>query len=158
MLVFGVGPDAAALRDIAEHAKNVVWLGELDADGLSEVLTKAAVGVVMGRRWDSRTSNEGTPTLALEMLAAGCYPVVGRDAGEAPRIIGDVLFGEVCDQQPTAERLADLAGTWFRPALESERRRVRALMESRFSWETVAAEIRDFYRSCLVLTNGSEGA
>jgi glycosyltransferase involved in cell wall biosynthesis len=145
LLVFGVGPDAAALRGIAERAENVVWLGELGAGALSEVLTAAAVGVVMGRLPRTRSSNEGTPTLTLEMLAAGCYPVVGPETGEAPRIIRGLRFGEISDDLPGPARLADLAVRWSGAGAEAERARVRALTDSGFSWAAVAAEIKAFY-------------
>jgi len=149
-LVFGVGPDTAALRDIAERAENVVWLGELDAGALSEVLTAAAVGIVLGRLPSTRRSNEGTPTLALEMLAAGCYPVVGPETGEAPRIIRDLRFGEVSGDLPRPARVADLAMRWSDAEVEPERVRVRTVTESRFGWLAVAAEIKDFYERLLI--------
>jgi len=152
LLVFGAGPEAAALRDIAERAKNVVWLGELGVDALSEVLTAAAVGVVMGRLPRTRSSNEGTPTLALEMLASGCHPVVGPETGEAPHIIHNLRFGEVSDGLPAPAVLFDLAVRWSGAEVDPERARVRAFTESRFSWEAVAAEIKDFYERLLVLS------
>jgi glycosyltransferase involved in cell wall biosynthesis len=152
LLVFGVGPDATALRGIAEQAENVVWLGELDADALSEVLTEAAVGVVMGRLPTATSSNEGTPTLALEMLAAGCFPVVGPDTGEAPRIIRDSRFGEVSDDLPAPAELANLAASWSSEEMDSERERVRTLTGSGFSWGAVAAEIKAFYERLLAMS------
>jgi glycosyltransferase involved in cell wall biosynthesis len=150
LLVFGVGPDTAALRDVAERAENVVWLGELDAGALSEVLTTVAVGIVLGRLPSTRSSNEGTPTLALEMLAAGCYPLVGPETGEAPRIIRDLRFGEVSGDLPRPARVADLAVRWSDAKVEPERVRVRTVTESRFGWLAVAAEIKDFYKRLLI--------
>ena len=150
LLVFGVGPDTAALRDIAKRAENVVWLGALDASALSEVLTAAAVGIVLGRLPSTRSSNEGTPTLALEMLAAGCYPVVGPETGEAPRIIRDLGFGEVSGDLPRPAHVADLAVRWSDAEVEPERVRVRTVTESRFGWRAVAAEIKDFYERLLI--------
>jgi glycosyltransferase involved in cell wall biosynthesis len=150
MLVFGAGPEAAAIRDIAERAENVGWLGELEIGALSAVLTAAAVGVVMGHLPSTRSSNEGTPTLALEMLAAGCYPVVGPETGEAPRIIRDLRFGEVSDGLPVPAGVADLAARWSGADVNPDRARVRALTRSRFSWEAVAAEIKGFYERLLI--------
>ena len=152
LLVFGAGPEAAALWDVAERTDNVVWLGEIGAGALSEVLTTAAVGVVMGRLPSARSSNEGTPTLALEMLAAGCYPVVGPTTGEVPRIIRDARFGEVSDQLPALVGVADLAVRCAGSKMDIERGRVRSDMESHFSWVAVAAEIKNYYERLLALS------
>ena len=157
LLVFGSGPQAAALRDVAQQAGNVVWLGELQVSALSAVLTGAAVGVVMGHLPSTRSSNEGTPTLALEMLASGCYPVVGPETGEAPRIVRGLRFGEVSDDVPTPAKVASLAVRWSGAGMDSERSRVRTLTESRFSWGAVAAEIKGFYER-LLIPNGPTGA
>lgn len=151
LLVFGSGPEAAALERLAHGAENVVWLGELQVEAVSKVLTEAAAGIVMGRLPSATRSNEGTPTLALEMLAAGCYPVVGSTTGDAPRIVRGLRFGEVSHDVPAPTDIAELALRWSRTEAEPERARAQALAESRFSWMAVGAQIRDFYKRLLVL-------
>jgi glycosyltransferase involved in cell wall biosynthesis len=147
--VFGSGPEAATVEEIAQDAANVVWLGQLDAVRLSELLTSVSVGVVTGRIPTPRKSNEGTPTLALEMLAAGCFPIVGSLTGDAPRLVHEFRFGQVCDEVPAPHQVAALAATWSRTAAEEERTRVRSMAGPLLSWSAVAVQIRDLYARVL---------
>lgn len=149
--VFGSGPEATTVEEIAERAANVVWHGQLDAVRLSELLTSVSVGVVTGRIPTPRKSNEGTPTLALEMLAAGCFPIVGSLTGEAPRLVHELRFGQVRDGLPAPHLVAALATTWSRADAETEeeRTRVRSKARSLLSWSAVAGQIRDLYARVL---------
>lgn len=133
------------IEELSRDVENIEWLGALDPEGLSKVLTSVAVGVVCGRASSETQSNEGTPTLALEMLAAGCFPVVASTTGEAPRFIHDLGFGEVRDAVPAPADVVRLAVTWSQPQVEDERTRVRTSAASYFDWTTIALQIRDLY-------------
>ena len=143
--VFGAGPEEPRIRRIAEVSPNVVWLGRLDQSELASVFGSAAAGVVTGRRPMGGQSDEGTPTVALEMLAAGCYTTVGTATGELPDVVRRLGLGEVHDEPPDPEHLRKLAALWSDPARNDVRTRARRHMEAIFGWPGIAEQIHRFY-------------
>lgn len=146
LIVVGDGPDAAAIREISKRCSTVEFRGRLGADDLATLLHRAAVGLVMRRPRTLSESGEGTPTLALEMFAAGCWPVVTQDAGEAVELVVETGWGSVSDGLPDPSAVAEAARRWSRPDSVEKREIARRLVIDRHSWPAVAEELSRLYR------------
>jgi glycosyltransferase involved in cell wall biosynthesis len=146
LTVFGSGPEAESIGRIAKGDPRVRWLGALSPEQLADLLRRAAVGVVLRRGTLHTESAEGTPTLVLEMLASGCYPMTSPSMGETAKVIED------------SGGFGDASGAGALPLLVAERarllvdsnwnkRRVSALRYARkvHSWDVVAQQVAELY-------------
>lgn len=85
--------------------------------------------------------------ILVEAMACG-VPVVGSDAGEIPRVIGDA--GRTVPEGDTGALADAMAGLAARPGdRRALGRRARDRVRRLFSQERVAAETVDFYRTLL---------
>lgn len=84
--IAGDGPEAEALRRLAEGLANVHWLGRLEAAGLDRERARAWAVVVPSRWW------ENAPLTVLEACAAG-RPVLAADHGGLTEMVDHGLNG-----------------------------------------------------------------
>lgn len=148
LMVFGSGPEEGPLKRLADEHDAITWLGKLDELDLAALLRDVSAGIVMRRRALRTESSEGTPTLGLEMLAAGCFPIVSRTTGELPSLVADTGFGVVVDDLPDPARVAELARDYAEPRSE-ERESVRQRIHTDYSWAAAAEDVESFYRRAL---------
>jgi glycosyltransferase involved in cell wall biosynthesis len=144
LVVFGAGPEEGVIRRLSSANPSVDWHGSLSASRLASLLAAASVGLVLTKPGVS----EGTPTLALEMLAAGCFPIVASGTGDAPSLVGELGFGMVCDGLPDPSWVAQLARNNV-SGLATERQAARELIRVSYSWQAVAQDVRALYERAL---------
>ena len=145
--VFGAGEEALAIERVAGQARGVKWVGELNGGQLSELLLRTSVGAVMSVQ--GVKSMEGTPTIALEMLAAGCFPIVDAAAGEAPTLVSRFGFGSVADAPLHPGMVAAMAEASSAPHYDRIREVTRRQMARYYGWATIATAVRQFYLGLL---------
>ena len=123
LVVAGDGPERTSLAERAPA--NVTFLGEVDAAARDRLLAAASVVVVPSRVLANGRS-EGTPTIALEALAAG-VPVVASAVGG----LGDLPARLVPPEDP------DALATAIRNALS----RREPAPPAPADWQTVARRL-----------------
>jgi teichuronic acid biosynthesis glycosyltransferase TuaC len=136
LLIVGDGPEAAALRRLAEHtgvASRVRFLGAMPQERLPAVYNAADVLVLA-------SSREGFPNVLLEALACGT-PAIATTVGGTPEILASPVAGRLVE-----ERSAEALSAALRDLLADPppRAAVRAYAE-RFGWrQTTARQLRLF--------------
>lgn len=157
LTVFGAGPDEVAIQRIAAASDHIEFLGMLSEARLAALFAGASVGLVLSRPGVSAIGAEGTPTTGLEMLAAGCIPMIGGEVGElraAVDALSPDLAGEVA---PTAEQVAETAIRLADHVHDDLRARARATIEASYSWDAVARDVLGVYRDVLEARPGRDG-
>jgi glycosyltransferase involved in cell wall biosynthesis len=156
--LFGAGPEAHKISRLCEGSLGVTWLGSLDERELAELLHEASTGLIMHQAPPRTHSGEGTPTLGLEMLASGCFPVVNPGTGEIPALIRRLGFGTTVDGLPPPTYVAQLAREYTRPEHGRVRARVREELWQMHSWPAVGRAVHAFYSEILDLSGrGRQG-
>jgi teichuronic acid biosynthesis glycosyltransferase TuaC len=125
LLIAGQGPEAAALKALADHegvAGRVRFLGQLRHEALVEVYNAADALILASTR-------EGWPNVLLEAMACGT-PAVAADAGGAREVIREPAAGRVLGERSPAALAAALRDV----LLTTDRGATRAYAE-RHSWD-----------------------
>ena len=140
LVMVGDGPEAAALRRLAEHTGvtgRVRFLGAVPQERLPAVYNAADVLVLA-------SSREGFPNVLLEALACGT-PVVATAVGGTPEIVASPAAGRLVE-----ERSAEALSAALRDLLADppSRAAVRAYAE-RFGWGPTTAGQLGLFESVL---------
>ena len=93
--VAGTGPLEDELKKRFGGRSNIEFLGQLDAQGVADLLSHATMSVVPSQWY------ENNPLSIIEALCAGT-PVVGTDIGGIPELIDEGRNGLIC---PSADHL-----------------------------------------------------
>lgn len=149
LTVFGAGPDEAAIRRIAGTTGQVEFLGTLGEAGLADLFAGASVGLVLSQPGAPAVGAEGSPTIGLEMLAAGCLPMTGGEVGELRAIVGALSPDLVGDVPPGAEQVSETAIRLAEGAHDQLRLRARERIEASYSWDAVARDVLGVYHDVL---------
>lgn len=79
LIIAGGGREEAALKQLAEQQKNIVFLGMINHASLPEIMNCADALVLFSK-------HEGLPTVILEAMACG-IPVVTNGVGDIPAVV-----------------------------------------------------------------------
>jgi glycosyltransferase involved in cell wall biosynthesis len=136
LAIVGEGPDAAALKRLAERTGSggrVRFLGVMPQEGLAAAYDAADVLVLASAR-------EGYPNVLLEALACGT-PVVATAVGGVPEIVRDSVAGRLVEKRsPEA-----LAGAIRDLLADPPARAATRAYAERFAWgPTTAGQLRLF--------------
>jgi glycosyltransferase involved in cell wall biosynthesis len=121
-----------AMRELARRRgveSRVVWLGQLDAEGMAWCFRRAAMFVMTSRA-------EACPNIVLEAMAAGAA-AVSTDHPPMPEFFGDAaVYYRARDAAHLAERLS---GALAAPETLRQLLRARAVQRAgAFTWEATA--------------------
>jgi len=146
LAIVGDGPERGRLAAEAAGLSSVELLGEQPPERVAALLAEAQIFALPSV--DIGTQSEGTPTAAIEAMAAG-LPVVCTASGGLGDLVQDGVSGLVV---PPRDAVA-LAGAIARLADDAALRqamgeRNRALARSR-DWSVVAGAVDDVYRAAL---------
>lgn len=120
LLVAGAGPEAQALRKLAQNlGVEVSWLGEVRGLQRDELLAEASIIVIPSLEIAGR--REGMPVVAIEALAAGAQLIVSETGGlrEVPKELCHSVKANdpqalcSCLQQVLKGRRAEDPDTWL---------------------------------------------
>ncbi len=139
LVLVGDGPDRAALEALARDAAlggRVHFLGSLDHTALHAVLSAADAMVLP-------SASEGLANAWVEALACGC-PLVISDAGGARELVTRPEAGRIVAREP--EAIADAVREVI---TDPPPREAVAACAARFSWDTNAAALADYYERLL---------
>lgn len=139
LLLVGTGPDRARLETMAQEqglVGRVHFLGSLDHVLLPVVLSAADAMVLP-------SASEGLANAWVEALACGT-PLVITDAGGARELVTGPEAGLIVERDSDAIAAAVKALLANPPAAEQV-----AASAARFSWETNAAALADYYEGLL---------
>ncbi len=141
LLIVGTGPDGAAFRS---------WVREHDLDEsihFAQPVRRAADAFGAGRCVVVPSHAESFPYVVLEAAAAG-RPMVTTSAGGIPEIYGPLANRLVAPADPSA--LADRLDQFLDDpdAAESEAALLAERVRSRFTVESMASSIGNFYVGC----------
>ncbi len=131
----GTGPDEAGLRRLAERlgvAAHVHFLGQVSHDLLPQLLAAADALVLP-------SASEGIANAWIESLACGT-PIVVPDIGGAREVVRDPSAGRIAGREPPA-----IAAAVRDLLLNPPDQAAVAANAARFSWETNAAELVEYW-------------
>jgi glycosyltransferase involved in cell wall biosynthesis len=133
LLVSGVGPEEAGLKELAGSNPRIVFLGRVSDDELLNYYADAlAVPFVPYR--------EDFGLVAIEAFHSGKPVITCRDSGEPARMIASFDAGLICD--PTPESVARAIDTLYASPAIARRLGENGLLHVRdMSWETTAKKI-----------------
>jgi glycosyltransferase involved in cell wall biosynthesis len=133
LLVSGVGPEEAGLKELAGSNPRIVFLGRVSDDELLDYYADAlAVPFVPYR--------EDFGLVAIEAFHSGKPVITCRDSGEPARMIASFDAGLICD--PTPESVARAIDTLYASPAIARRLGENGLLHVRdMSWETTAKKI-----------------
>ena len=147
ILILGDGPARGALEGVAADLGfgSIRFLSGVQHDAVRGVMAAIDVLVLPSRTTPKWKEQFGR--VLVEGMAAGCV-VVGSSSGAIPEVVGDagLIFPED-DVEALAQALRRALGE---PGLK-EALRIRGLkrVRERFTWETIASKIVDFYARIL---------
>ena len=139
LALVGTGSDEADLRALAQQlglAQRVHFLGSLDHTALPQVLSAADPMVLP-------SASEGLANAWVEALACGT-PLVITEAGGARELIRAPEAGRIVARDPAAiaDGVREVLASGYAPEIVAEQ-------AARFSWETNAAALADYYQGLL---------
>ncbi len=138
----GDGALYAGMVDRVEQLslRNVIFLGRLNVDALSEVLSNSKIII--------NTSNmEGTPTAVLEGMACGCFPIVS-DCTDYSGLVTGGVNGEVVQLGNVNEfNRAIVSALSCSPSeMQSISMKNRRIIYETFSWERVVSDLNLLFK------------
>ena len=142
LVLVGKGPDREALEVLARDsglAGRVHFLGSLDHELLPKVLSAADAMVLP-------SASEGLANAWVEALACGC-PLVITDAGGARKVLTRPEAGRIVERDAAA-----IAAAVRELLADPPPREAVVACASRFSWETNAAALAEYYEALLAKT------
>jgi len=155
--IVGTGIDEPRLRVLANElgvADRVIFAGALTDAEVAEAYATATVYVGLSRV-DVGINAEGFGISFLEAAASG-IPIVAGDSGGVRSAVSDGENGIVVPPQDVNAAVEAL-----RSLLSDKDRRTemgaagRRLVETRFNWDRVASDTREFTRSVIEVPRGS---
>jgi glycosyltransferase involved in cell wall biosynthesis len=139
--IAGIGPLEGAVRAAAERHPGVLYRGFVSEPEKHELLQQGSIYVLPSH-------SEGLPIGLLEGMAGG-NAVVATSIGSVPELIGSDN-GRLVPPEDSAALTAALRELITHPdTVSAMARSNRALVESSYSWSSVATELGELYRRVL---------
>ncbi|MEA3077482.1 MAG: hypothetical protein QOF60_2390 [Actinomycetota bacterium] len=148
LMVFGSGPDESRIIRCSEAAASIRWLGPLSAEQVARLLRGSAVGLLLTRPAQRGEGGEGTPTLALEMLASGCTVLSTVPLTSLLDTAGATAI-TVLEGLPRPAEVRRAVGLALGRSL-IERQVMQDALARAHSWEAVGTEVLRVYERALV--------
>lgn len=140
--IIGDGPSKESLTAKSKEVRSIRFIGERQPEELPRLLAEASLFILPSV--DLPGQKEGTPTAAMEAMAAG-LPVICTDAGGTSKLVRDGVNGLVVRQKdPEALKKAILKLARNKPLREEMGRRNQALAKQK-DWSVVAAKVEQVY-------------